>query len=667
MLFKLHRPYEPTGDQPQAIKKLVEGIKTGAAHHVLLGATGTGKTFTMANVIAMVNRPALVISPNKTLAAQLYQEFKQFFPQNAVHFFVSYYDYYQPEAYIPSTDTYIEKDASINEFIDQLRHAATASALTRRDFVIVASVSCIYGIGNPAAYAKARIEIKRGASLTRAKFLKQLAVLQYQRDDEKQRAGTFRARGDIVEIVSPDAASMTRVEIEKNKIMVLAQRGEDTSNTAWQNKKEVHIFPAKHFVTPQEKRGVALANIEAEMKTRVKELKKNDKPLEAERLKERTLRDIATIRELGYCPGIENYSRHLDFRAPHTPPSSLLDYLPRDTLIFIDESHLSIPQLGGMYAGDRARKQTLVDYGFRLPSAVDNRPLTFAEFNKKIEQVVYVSATPALYERKKACPPEGRACDAFAEQIIRPTGLLDPTVEIRPTKNQVRDARAEIKKRRAKGERTLVVSLTKRLAEDIADFLREEGINACYLHSDVKTLERPEILRKLRKGEYDAVVGINLLREGLDLPEVALMCIFDADQEGFLRNETSLIQTMGRASRHPEGHVILYADRVTTSMRSAIEETARRRKIQEAYNKKHGITPTPLRKPIGTALFSEEKNTKESRHSMSDRSRLLNVGRINTPRSQQALRKELEQEMRKAAKALDFERAAGIRDQLKNI
>lgn len=659
MIFQLNRPYEPTGDQPQAIKKLVEGIKTGATHHVLLGATGTGKTFTMANVIAAVNRPALVISPNKTLAAQLYQEFKQFFPQNAVHFFVSYYDYYQPEAYIPSTDTYIEKDASINEFIDQLRHAATASALTRRDFVIVASVSCIYGIGNPAAYAKARIEIKQGASLTRAKFLKQLGVLQYQRDDEKQRAGTFRARGDTVEIVSPDAASMTRVEIEKNKIMVLAQREEDASNTAWQNKKEVHIFPAKHFVTPQEKLGVALANIEVEMKTRVKEFKKHDKTLEAERLKERTLRDIATIRELGYCPGIENYSRHLDFRAPRTPPSTLLDYLPHDTLIFIDESHLSVPQLGGMYAGDRARKQTLVDYGFRLPSAVDNRPLTFAEFNKKIEQVMYVSATPALYERKKACPPEGRACVAFAEQIIRPTGLLDPTVEIRPTKNQVRDTLAEIKKRRAKGERTLVVSITKRLAEDIADFLKGEGINACYLHSDVKTLERPEILRKLRRGDYDAVVGINLLREGLDLPEVALMCIFDADQEGFLRNETSLIQTMGRASRHPEGHVILYADRVTTSMRSAMEETARRRKIQEAYNKEHGIVPVPLKKEIAPTLFVQ--------HSMLRTSLNVGTNRAKMPRSKQALRKELEQEMRKAAKALDFERAAELRDQLKNI
>ena len=663
MAFNLHRPYEPTGDQPKAIQKLVDGIQASAAHQVLLGATGTGKTYTMANVIAAVNRPALVISPNKTLAAQLYQEFKQFFPQNAVHFFVSYYDYYQPEAYMPVTDTYIEKDASINEFIDQLRHAATASALTRRDVVIVASVSCIYGIGNPEEYAKASIEIKQGVPLTRVKFLKQLVALQYQRDDEKQRSGTFRARGDVIEIVSPDAAYITRVEIEKNKIAALTQYSEDTNDIAWQSKKDVLLFPAKHFVTPQEKLPIALANIEAEMKICVKELKKDGKTLEAERLKERTLRDIAAIRELGYCPGIENYSRHLDFRASGEPPSTLLDYLSRDTLIFIDESHLSVPQIGGMYMGDRARKQTLVDYGFRLPSAIDNRPLTFAEFNKKIGQVVYVSATPAPYERKKACPPDGKAGAALVEQIIRPTGLLDPTMETRPTHNQVRDALAEIKKRRAKGERTLVVSLTKRLAEDIADFLKQEGVSACYLHSDVKTLERPEILRKLRIGDYDAVVGINLLREGLDLPEVALICIFDADQEGFLRNETSLIQTMGRASRHPQGHVILYADRVTGSMRSAMKETARRRAIQEAYNKEHGIAPTPLKKEILPPLFADAK---QAQHSMSDRSRSLNVGR-HMPRSKQALKKELEQEMRKAAKALDFERAAALRDQLTMI
>lgn len=656
MIFQLNRPYEPTGDQPRAIKKLVDGIQRGAKHHVLLGATGTGKTFTMANVIAALNRPALVISPNKTLAAQLYQEFKQFFPRNAVHFFVSYYDYYQPEAYLPPTDTYIEKDARINDFIDQLRHAATASALTRRDFIIVASVSCIYGIGNPEAYAKASIELKEGAPLTRVKLLKQLVALQYQRDDEHQRPGTFRARGDVVEIISPDGNSLTRVEIENNKIIGLP-------------KQTARIFPAKHFVTQQEKLGIALANIETEMKTRIRELKNNGKELEADRLYERTLRDIAAIRELGFCPGIENYSRHLDFRAAGKPPYTLLDYLPKDALIFIDESHLSIPQISGMEAGDRSRKQTLVDYGFRLPSAIDNRPLTFAEFNNKIGQTIYVSATPASYEKLKACPtgpPErirragrragsGNTGAAIAEQIIRPTGLLDPTVEIRPTRRQVRDALAEIKKRRAAKERTLVVSLTKRLAEDIADFLKQEGINACYLHSDIKTLERPEILRKLRKGDYDAVVGINLLREGLDLPEVALICVFDADQEGFLRNETSLIQTMGRASRHPKGHVILYADRVTGSMRRAMKETARRRKIQEAYNKKHGITPTPLKKEIAPTLFANQ-------HSMLNAT--LNV---ELSRSQQALRKELEQEMREAAKALDFERAAALRDQLKTL
>jgi excinuclease ABC subunit B len=640
MSFNLHRPYEPTGDQPKAIEKLIAGITNGAPHQVLLGATGTGKTFTMANVIAAAGRPALVMSPNKTLAAQLYQEFKQFFPQNAVHFFVSYYDYYQPEAYIPVTDTYIEKDASINEFIDQLRHAATASTLTRRDFVIVASVSCIYGIGNPQEYQKASLTLTKGMALTREKLLKQLTALQYQRDDENQprrHGGTFRARGEVVEIVSPDAQATIRVEIEKNKIVRL------TDNA-------VRIFPAKHFVTPQEKLGLALTNIETEMKTRVKELKQMGKELEAARLKERTLRDLAAIRGLGYCPGIENYSRHLDFRESGKPPHTLLDYLPKDTLIFIDESHLSIPQIRGMYAGDRARKQTLVDYGFRLPSAVDNRPLTFAEFNKKIGQTLYVSATPALYEQRKAI-------NHIAEQVIRPTGLLDPTIEIRPTKNQVRDALAEIKKRRAKGERTLVVSLTKRLAEDIADFLKKEGVSACYLHSDVKTLERPEILRKLRAGDYDAVVGINLLREGLDLPEVALICIFDADQEGFLRNETTLIQTIGRASRHPQGHVILYADALTGSMKSAIQETERRRAIQHAHNKKHGITPTPLNKEIGPALFAQ--------HSMSENSRPLSDGFKKAPRSQQALKKELEREMKQAAKALDFERAAALRDQLR--
>ena len=640
MSFNLHRPYEPTGDQPKAIEKLIAGITNGAPHQVLFGATGTGKTFTMANVIAAAGRPALVMSPNKTLAAQLYQEFKQFFPQNAVHFFVSYYDYYQPEAYIPVTDTYIEKDASINEFIDQLRHAATASTLTRRDFVIVASVSCIYGIGNPQEYQKASLTLTKGMALTREKLLKQLTALQYQRDDENQprrHGGTFRARGEVVEIVSPDAQATIRVEIEKNKIVRL------TDNA-------VHIFPAKHFVTPQKKLGLALTNIETEMKTRVKELKQMGKELEADRLKERTLRDCAAIRELGYCPGIENYSRHLDFRETGKPPHTLLDYLPKDTLIFIDESHLSIPQIRGMYAGDRARKQTLVDYGFRLPSAVDNRPLTFAEFNKKIGQTLFVSATPALYEQRKAI-------NHIAEQVIRPTGLLDPTIEIRPTQNQVRDALAEIKKRRTKGERTLVVSLTKRLAEDIADFLKKEGISACYLHSDVKTLERPEILRKLRAGDYDAVVGINLLREGLDLPEVALICIFDADQEGFLRNETTLIQTIGRASRHPQGHVILYADALTGSMKSAIQKTERRRAIQPAHNKKHGITPTPLNKEIGPALFAQ--------HSMSENSRPLSGGFKKAPRSQQALKKELEREMKQAAKALDFKRAAELRDQLK--
>ncbi len=634
-IFKLHQPYQPAGDQPKAIRELTELMRAGNQRQTLLGVTGSGKTFTMANVIANLGRPTLVISHNKTLAAQLYQEFKTFFPENAVHYFVSYYDYYQPEAYIPQTDTYIEKDAKINDFIDAMRHATTATALTRRDFVIVASVSCIYGIGDPKEYEKAALDVKAGAPISQRAFLKKLVEMQYERNDYDQRAGVFKVRGEAVEIFSPAGDTTTKIEWNGNRIEKISGGGK--------------IFPAKHFVTPQDKLELALANIALELKGRAAELKKEGKLLEAQRISQRVNFDLKMLKETGYAHGIENYSRQLSFRKSGEPPATLLDYLPKDFITFIDESHMSIPQIRGMYNGDQARKKVLVDYGFRLPSAMDNRPLKFDEFLKKVGQTVYVSATPAEYEIKLSG-------EAVVEQIIRPTGLLDPKLEIRKTEGQIKDVIFEIEKRVAKNERVIVTTLTKRMAEDLADFLKEEKIKAEYLHSDIKTLERHKILRDLRKGSFDVIVGINLLREGIDLPEVSLVIILDADKEGFLRNRQTLIQTIGRAARHTDGTVLMYADKITESMKNAIEETNRRRKKQEEYNTKNKITPQPIEHKIGENIFGEEN--KKIKFDLAKMSKFM---------SKEKLKEELEEEMLEAAKALDFEKAAELRDLIKTL
>ncbi|OGF73114.1 excinuclease ABC subunit B [Candidatus Giovannonibacteria bacterium RIFCSPHIGHO2_02_43_13] len=657
--FNLKSKYKPAGDQPKAIRELTEFLKSGNRHQTLLGVTGSGKTFTMANVIKNLGRPALVISHNKTLAAQLYQEFKNFFPENAVHYFVSYYDYYQPEAYIPQSDTYIEKDAKINDFIDAMRHAATATTLTRRDFVIIASVSCIYGIGDPEEYGKAALEIKNGMRIAQKDFLKKLAELRYERNDYDVRAGIFKVRGESVEVVSPAADSIIKIEwggnvIERIKALpsssTLGVGGLQTPSVFPADGASVKIFPAKHFVTPQEKLEIALKNIELELKEQLIRFKKENKPLEAERLSQRTNFDLKMLRETGFTNGIENYSRQLSFRKPGEPPSTLLDYLPKDYITFIDESHMTMPQLRGMYFGDRSRKETLVNYGFRLPSAIDNRPLKFEEFNKKIGQVVYVSATPVDYELAIS----GK--DHIAEQIIRPTGLLDPRLEIRNTKDQIKNVISEIKKRVDKKERVIVTTLTKRMAEDLADYLKEEDIKAEYLHSDIKTIERHKILTDLRKGTYDVIVGINLLREGIDLPEVSLVIILDADKEGFLRNTQTLIQTIGRAARNTEGTVIMYADTITGSMRTAMEETERRRKIQKEHNKKHRITPTQIQREITENIFgTDDKKTK------------FDITKMSKSMSKEKLKQELKEEMLEAAKNLDFEKAAEIRDAIKNI
>ena len=634
-IFKLHQPYQPAGDQPRAIHELTQLLKAGNKNQTLLGVTGSGKTFTMANVIANLGRPALVISHNKTLAAQLYQEFKTFFPENAVHYFVSYYDYYQPEAYIPQTDTYIEKDAKINDFIDAMRHATTATALTRRDFVIVASVSCIYGIGSPVEYEKASLEIRVGLAITQRMFLKKLVEMQYERSDYDQRAGKFRVRGEMVEIFSPAGDSVIKIEWSGNVVEKI------TGNT--------RIFPAKHFVTPYEKLGIAVSNIELELKERLLEFKKEGKVLEAERLRQRTNFDLKMLKETGYTHGIENYSRQLSFRKQGEPPSTLLDYLPEDFITIIDESHMSIPQIRGMYMGDQARKKVLVDYGFRLPSAMDNRPLKFEEFLKKVGQTVYVSATPAEYEIQKSEK-------AVVEQIIRPTWLLDPKVEVRSAVNQIQDMISEVAKRISEKQRVIITTLTKRMAEELADFLKEKKIKAEYIHSDIKTIERHKILTDLRKGAYDVIVGINLLREGIDLPEVSLIIILDADKEGFLRNAQTLIQTMGRAARHTHGTVIMYADQMTESMKKAVSETDRRRALQDEFNKKHGITPKQIVREINENIFGiSEKKTR------------FDLTKMSKSMSHEKLKEELEEEMLEAAKVLDFEKAAELRDLIKNI
>ncbi len=648
--FILHSEYKPKGDQPQAIENLVKSLEMGCRHQTLLGVTGSGKTFTMANVIKETNRPALIIAHNKTLAAQLCSEFQAFFPENAVEYFVSYYDYYQPEAYVPQTDTYIEKDSSINDEIDKLRHSATAALFERKDVIIVASVSCIYGLGSPWDYKNLMLSLREGQEYGRDKILRKLVDIQYSRNDVDFHRGTFRVRGDVVEIFPASLSGQAiRVELFGDEVERILEIDTLTGEILGR-RKHVSIFPASHYVTEEAKLKAAMAGIEAELEERLKELHDQGKLLEAQRLEQRTRYDLEMMQEMGFCQGIENYSRHLDGREPGQPPYTLLDYFPKDFIVFIDESHVTVPQIGGMYAGDRSRKQTLVDYGFRLPSALDNRPLTFEEFEERVFQAVYVSATPAEYERKHS--------SVIVEQIIRPTGLVDPEVEVRPVQGQIDDLLQEIRIRESKNQRVLVTTLTKRMAEDLTEYLREMGVKVRYMHSDIDTLERMEIIRDLRLGEFDVLVGINLLREGLDLPEVTLVAILDADKEGFLRSERSLVQTIGRAARNVEGKVIMYADTITGSMRRAIDETERRRKKQIAYNKRHNITPATIRKAVRDVIEAtmaaetpEKYVTKKDVQSMPKQE-------INR------LIKDLEQQMTAAAKELEFEKAAQLRDMI---
>ena len=645
-MFNIVSKFKPTGDQPKAIKKLTENLKSGVKNQILLGVTGSGKTFTMAKTIENIKKPVLIISHNKTLAAQLYQEFKEFFPKNAVHYFVSYYDYYQPEAYIPQSDTYIEKDAKINEELDRMRHAATQDLLTRDDIIIIASVSCIYNIGSPDIYQEVSLEIKPGKKMKRGDFISSLVSLQYQRNDIDFKPGTFRVRGGVIEISLITGKEILRVEFIGDRIdkMLIS---EDYLNPKFKiHNSPLKIFPAHFWVTPGEKLNIAIENIKLELKDQLAKLKKAGKNLEAERLEQRTNYDLEMLTETGRCQGIENYSSHMEFRKPGTPPFSLVDYFnyfnPTGSLMFIDESHISVSQIRAMSVQDKIRKQTLIDFGFRLPSAIDNRPLTFAEFEKRQKQTIYVSATPADFEQQKS----GKN---IIEQIIRPTGLLEPAIEIKKTENQIKDLIEEIKKTVANKQRVLVLTLTKRLAEEISDYLVEHGIKTQYLHSEIKTMERPEILKNLREGKYDVLVGINLLREGIDLPEVSLVAILDADKEGFLRNKTTLIQTMGRAARHLNGRVILYADKTTFSMQSAIKEINRRRKIQIAYNKKNKITPKTIITDIRDWGFSNP-SAGSGQESIAEEFFAIHD------------RKLLEKEMKTAAKNLDFERAAEIRD-----
>lgn len=637
MPFKLISKLKPAGEQPKAIKELVKNIKNGQKHQVLLGVTGSGKTYVMSNIVKQTQMPGLVISHNKTLAAQLYQEFKDFFPNNAVHYFVSYYDYYQPEAYIPQTDTYIEKDAKINQEIDRLRHAAVQDLISRKDIIITASVSCIYNIGSPEDYESVSLKITNGQEIKRKDFLARLTALQYKRNDTSFEPGQFRVRGDNIGIHLVTGEEILQIEFSGDKI-----------NKIVQNKKEhqkVQIFPASFWISPEEKLKIAIENIKLELQERLKQLKSQNKLLETQRLEQRTNYDLEMLAETGYCHGIENYSSHMEFRKPGDPPFSLIDYFKKfhkNFLIFVDESHQTLPQVKAMAVQDRIRKQTLIDNGFRLPSAIDNRPLTFKEFEKRINKVIYVSATPSLYEKNKANKN-------IVELLIRPTGLLEPKIELKPTKNQLEDLIKEINKRIEKKQKVLVLTLTKRLAEAISDYLAEKKIKNKWLHSEVKTLERPEILRNLRMGKYDVLVGINLLREGLDLPEVSLVAILDADKEGFLRNETTLIQIMGRAARHSEGSIILYAEKETESIKKAIKEINRRRKIQQDYNKKHNIIPKAINKEIRDWEFLQKEKQIASEFMM-----------IKD-------KKFLEKEMKKAAKELDFERAAEIRDLIKKL
>ncbi len=648
--FDLISEYEPNGDQPEAIRKIVASVEEGDPAQVLLGGTGTGKTFTMANVIAQTNRPTLVLAHNKTLAGQLYGELKEFFPNNAVEYFVSYYDYYQPEAYVPSSDSYIEKSASVNDEIDKLRHSATSSILERRDTIVVASVSCIYGLVNPTEYRDHVISVRQGQELSRDAFMRRLVENQYERNDIDFQRGTFRVRGDIVDVfLSSHDSSSIRVEFfgdEVDRIREIdALTGEVRSEV-----EHFPIYPATHFVVDHEQVEKSVKSIEAELEDRLKELRDDDKLLEAQRLEQRTRYDIEMLLEMGYCNGIENYSRHMDGRKPGEAPYTLLDFFPEDFLLMVDESHMTMPQVRGMYNGDKARKQVLIDHGFRLPSALDNRPLKLEEFEDKLNQTLYVSATPADYEVEKAGE------DDIVEQIIRPTGLLDPTIEVRPIDGQIDDIIGEINDRVDREERVFITTMTKRMAEDLTDYLEEVGIKVKYLHSDIKTLERTEIIRDLRLGVFDVLVGINLLREGIDVPEVSLVAILDADKEGFLRNERSLIQTIGRAARNQNGHVIMYGDAITDSMRRAMDETARRRNIQKAYNKEHGIEPKTIKKEIRDAIRITHINSEEMSNSLTEQIRAL-----KRDDKEQALR-NVELEMKQAAKELNFEKAAELRD-----
>ncbi|MFE3574337.1 excinuclease ABC subunit UvrB [Lysinibacillus sp. NPDC059133] len=647
--FDLQAPYTPNGDQPQAIVELVEGVRAGKRHQTLLGATGTGKTFTISNVIKQVKKPTLIMAHNKTLAGQLYSEFKEFFPNNAVEYFVSYYDYFQPEAYVPQTDTYIEKDSSINDEIDKLRHSATSSLFERDDVIIIASVSCIYGLGSPEEYREMVLSVRTGMEIERNQLLRKLVDVQYERNDVSFTRGTFRVRGDVVEIfpASRDEQCI-RVEFFGDEIDRIREVDALTGEIL-ADRDHVAIFPASHFVTREEKMRKAIENIEKELEERLALLRAEDRLLEAQRLEQRTRYDLEMMGEMGFCSGIENYSRHLTLREAGATPYTLLDYFPDDFLLVVDESHVTLPQVRGMYNGDQARKGVLVEHGFRLPSALDNRPLRFEEYEKHIHQAIYVSATPGPYELEHT--PE------MVQQIIRPTGLLDPQIEVRPIEGQIDDLIDEIQGRIARNERVLVTTLTKKMSEDLSAYLKEMGLKVEYLHSEIKTLERIEIIRELRKGTYDVLIGINLLREGLDIPEVSLVAILDADKEGFLRSERSLIQTIGRAARNANGHVIMYADNMTDSMKKAIEETKRRRTLQMAYNEEHGITPKTIVKKIPDVIRATQVAEEEETYVAK-----ATKGKKLTKAEKEQLLASLEVEMKEAAKALDFERAAELRD-----
>ncbi len=653
--FRIISDFKPTGDQPYAIDVLAEGITKGLRDQVLLGVTGSGKTFTMANVVERVQKPTLVIAHNKTLAAQLYNEFKELFPENAVEYFVSYYDYYQPEAYLPTTDTYIEKDSSINEQIDRMRHSATNALFERNDVIVVASVSCIYGLGSPEAYHGMLLFLEKGQRIDRNEILRKLVDIQYTRNDFDFHRGTFRVRGDVVEIFpASHEATAVRIEMFGDEIDLISEF-DPLLGTPFHKLEKIAIYPGSHYVIPESRMKIAIDGIHDELRDRIQCFRKTNKLIEAQRIEQRTMFDLEMIQEMGYCHGIENYSRHLSGRAPGEPPPTLLDYFPKDFLLIVDESHATIPQIGGMYNGDRARKQTLVDFGFRLPSALDNRPLNFEEFEARVQQTVYVSATPADFETEKS---RGR----IVEQVIRPTGLTDPKISVRPVKGQVDDLLNEVRKRAEAGERVLVTTLTKRMAEDLTEHYKELNVKVAYLHSDIETLERVDIIRDLRMGKYDVLIGINLLREGLDIPEVSLVAILDADKEGFLRSTRSLIQTMGRAARNVNGGVILYGDKMTDSMRNAINETNRRRTVQEEYNRKHGITPQSIKKNIQAALRTVYEGDYFTVPIAAEEAGEY-VFTVNIP----ALVASLEKQMRAAAKELDFETAAELRDKIRSL